>query len=875
MSVPKRISRIRFGLISPQEFRKMSVVKIITADTYDDDGFPIEMGLMDPRLGVIDPGLRCRSCGGRPGECPGHFGHIDLIAPVIHVGFAKLIRKILRAVCRSCSRLMISAADKTEYLRRIQELERLGQITEKVVNEVFTEARKHKNCPYCSAPQQEIKFERPLSYIEEGHKLTASDIRDRFEKIPDEDIKVMGMNPETARPEWIILTVLPVPPVTMRPSITLESGQRSEDDLTHKLVDIIRINQRFQENREAGAPQLIIEDLWELLQYHVTTFLDNTVSGVPPARHRSGRPLKTLSQRLKGKEGRFRGSLSGKRVNFSARTVISPDPNLSINDVGVPKDVAMELSVPIVVNSRNKDIVKTFVERGPDRHPGVNYVTRADGKRVKVTDKNCAEVAEQIDVGWKIDRQLADGDIVLFNRQPSLHRMSIMSHRVKVMPYKTFRLNPAVCPPYNADFDGDEMNLHVPQNEEARAEAEILMRVQENILSPRFGGPIIGGIHDYVTGSFLLTHGSKPIDSKGVMELLKKFDLSDLPEPAGHADGEPYWTGKQVFSTILPKGLNLTFKADFCYNCEVCRREECEHDAFVVIRDGQLLQGTIDAEAVGAFKGKITDRVIKEFSPSVASEFLDRMTLLALRGIMYAGFSFGIDDEDIPKDAAMQIDETTRTAREKVGQLIDAYKAGELEPLPGRTLDETLEMRIMQTLGKARDTAGKIASRYLGLDNSGVVMAVSGARGSMLNLTQMAACVGQQSVRGERIKRGYAGRTLPHFQKGDLGAEAHGFVESSYKDGLTPTEFFFHAIGGREGLVDTAIRTSQSGYLQRRLVNALQDLEVRYDGTVQETRGMIVQFQYGEDGVDASRRDYASPDNVKRIINRVLQREKA
>jgi len=853
----------------------MSVVKIITADTYDDDGFPIEMGLMDPRLGVIDPGLRCRSCGGRPGECPGHFGHIDLIAPVIHVGFAKLIRKLLRAVCRSCSRLMISSGDKTEYLRRIQEQERLGQITEKVVNEVFTEARKHKNCPYCSAPQQEIKFERPLSYIEDGHKLTASDIRDRFEKIPDDDTKVMGMNPETARPEWMILTVLPVPPVTMRPSITLESGQRSEDDLTHKLVDIIRINQRFQENREAGAPQLIIEDLWELLQYHITTFLDNTVSGVPPARHRSGRPLKTLSQRLKGKEGRFRGSLSGKRVNFSARTVISPDPNLSINDVGVPMDVAMELSVPIVINSRNKDIVKTFVERGPDRHPGVNYVTRADGRRVKVTDKNCAEVAEQIDVGWKVDRQLADGDIVLFNRQPSLHRMSIMSHRVKVMPYKTFRLNPAVCPPYNADFDGDEMNLHVPQNEEARAEAEILMRVQENILSPRFGGPIIGGIHDYVTGSFLLTHGNKPIDSKGVMELLKKFDLSDLPEPAGRIDGEPYWTGKQVFSTILPKGLNLTFRADFCYNCEVCRKEECEHDAFVVIRDGLLLRGTIDAEAVGAFKGKITDRVIKEFSPSVASEFLDRMTLLALRGIMYAGFSFGIDDEDIPKDAAMQIDETTRTAREKVGQLIDAYKAGELEPLPGRTLDETLEMRIMQTLGKARDTAGKIASRYLGLDNSGVVMAVSGARGSMLNLTQMAACVGQQSVRGERIKRGYASRTLPHFQKGDLGAEAHGFVESSYKDGLTPTEFFFHAIGGREGLVDTAIRTSQSGYLQRRLVNALQDLEVRYDGTVQETRGMIVQFKYGEDGVDASRRDYASPDNVKRIINRVLQREKA
>ena len=154
-------------------------------------------------------------------------------------------------------------------------------------------------------------------------------------------------------------------------------------------------------------------------------------------------------------------------------------------------------------------------------------------------------------------------------------------------------------------------------------------------------------------------------------------------------------------------------------------------------------------------------------------------------------------------------------------------------------------------------------------------MAVSGARGSMLNLTQMAACVGQQSVRGERIRRGYEGRTLPHFRRGDLGAEAHGFVQSSYKEGLNPTEFFFHAIGGREGLVDTAIRTSQSGYLQRRLINALQDLEVQYDGTVKETRGIIVQFNYGEDGVDASKRDYASPENVHRIVQRVLRKEGA
>jgi DNA-directed RNA polymerase subunit A' len=870
MTSPKRIGKIKFGLLSPKEIRKMSVTKIITADTYDDDGYPIEMGLMDPRLGVIDPGLRCRTCGGRAGECPGHFGHIELAAPVIHVGFARFIHKILRITCRRCGGLLLPEEVKKEYLEKMALMEKIGESVDDVIKDVFKDARRSNVCPHCGETQLEIKFEKPTGYVEDGHKLMPADVRDRLERIPDEDVRVFGMDPKNARPEWMVLTVLPVPPVTTRPSITLESGQRSEDDLTHKLVDIIRINQRFQENREVGAPQLIIEDLWELLQYHVTTFLDNEVSGVPPARHRSGRPLKTLSQRLKGKEGRFRGSLSGKRVNFSARTVISPDPNLSINEVGVPVRIAKEMTIPIRVSARNIEDVREYVRRGPENHPGANYVTRLDGRRVKVTEKNCEELAQSLEIGWIVDRQLKDGDIVLFNRQPSLHRMSIMAHRVKVMPYKTFRINPAVCPPYNADFDGDEMNLHVPQTEEARAEAKILMMVEENMLSPRFGGPIIGGIHDHISGLYLLTRGETKFDENTALELLRKTKIKKLPKPAGVVEGKPYWTGKQIFSLLLPKDLNLTYKAEVCADCEVCKKEECERDAYVVIKNGQLKHGTIDEKAIGAFTGYILDRIIKEYGAQVAKEFLDNATKLAIRSIMHFGFSFGISDEDIPKEAQTQITEIINKAEEKVHALIKAYEAGELDALPGRTLDETLEMKIMQELGRARDQAGSIAGRYLGLNNSAVIMAVSGARGSMLNLTQMSASVGQQSVRGERISRGYENRTLPHFKKGDKGAEARGFVKSSYKKGLSPTEFFFHAMGGREGLVDTAVRTSQSGYLQRRLINALQDLEVKYDGTVRETGGTIVQFIYGEDGVDPSKSDYGKAVNVKRIIESIL-----
>ncbi len=965
---PKRIKEIKFGLISPKEFRKMSVTRVITADTYDDDGFPIEMGLMDTKLGVIDPGLRCKTCGGRAGECPGHFGHIELVAPVIHVGFAKIIRKILRATCRKCGALLLSPDDKKKYLEQIKTLRKMGQSTEDIVNEVFKEARKAGTCQYCGEEQPEVKFEKPSTYIEiieenkflfkwedisgkdkqkffellnkdyevdwlknaeiekssndtilkvsagkksisfslnddkteatlkinnekadkfivklendklclykeghkEDHKLMPTDIRSRLEKITDEDIEVIGMDPQNARPEWIVLTVLPVPPVTMRPSITLESGQRSEDDLTHKLVDIIRINQRFQENREAGAPQLIIEDLWELLQYHVTTFIDNAVSGVPPARHRSGRPLKTLSQRLKGKEGRFRGSLSGKRVNFSARTVISPDPNLRIFEVGVPIEIAKELTTTMFVTPRNIAEAKEYVKRGPDNHPGANYIVRSDGRRVKITDKNCGELSDLVELGWKVERQIKDADIVLFNRQPSLHRMSIMAHEIKVLPNKTFRLNPAVCPPYNADFDGDEMNMHVPQTEEALAEAKILMHVQENILSPRFGGPIIGGIHDHITGLFLLTNSKEKIFKNEALELLGKSEIRELSEPAGEEGKQPYWTGKQIFSQILPKGLDLTFKSEICESCDTCKGIDCEKDSYVVIKDGILERGTIDEKAIGAFKSVILDKLMKEFNPVLACKFIDDATKLAIRSIMHRGFSFGIDDEFIPPDAQNQINEVMVSAKDKVEKLISAYQAGELEQLPGRTLAETLEMEIMKELSKARDSTGDIAGHHLGMDNSAVIMAKSGARGSMLNLTQMAACVGQQAVRGERIKRGYAGRTLSHFGRNDLGAEAHGFVRASYKSGLSPTEYFFHAIGGREGLVDTAVRTSQSGYLQRRLVNALQDLEVQYDGTVRDTRKMIIQFKYGEDGINPMNSDFSKPEAVRRIIDSVM-----
>ncbi|MDD3351224.1 MAG: DNA-directed RNA polymerase subunit A' [Candidatus Methanomethylophilaceae archaeon] len=862
--ITKRIGSIKFSCVSPEEIRKMSATKVITADTYDDEGYPIDMGLMDPRMGVIEPGLRCKTCGCKVDECPGHFGHIDLALPVIHVGFVKDIKMLLESTCRSCGRLMLTPDQISDTRNDMERMEELGGDTMDVKNfaKVTAKGASTKGlCPYCGAEQIKIKLDKPTTFreVDDNHKLTPKEVRERLERITDEDLATLGFDPATCRPEWMVLTALAVPPVTVRPSITLDSGDRSEDDLTHKMVDVLRINQRLRENRDAGAPQLIVEDLWELLQYHITTYFDNQTSGIPPARHRSGRPLKTLAQRLKGKEGRFRSNLSGKRVNFSARTVISPDPMLSINDVGIPTVAARELTVPVHVNEHNIEKLRELVARGPtppedaEYIPGANYVIRSDGRRIRVTDRNAQDVAEGLEPDYTVERQLINGDVVLFNRQPSLHRMSMMAHRVRIMGGRTFRFNLCVCPPYNADFDGDEMNLHVLQSEEARAEARILMQVQENILSPRYGGPIIGAIHDHITGAYFLTHLSSRFDRFEAANIMRKLPDIEMPEPLRDEEGKAYWTGKQIFSSVLPKNFRTTFKANICQNCSSCKREECEYDAYVKIRNSQLICGTIDVKAIGNSKGKIVDRIARDYGSEEAANFINHVTRLALGALMNHGFSTGIGDEDIPEEAVLQINSFSQECISEVSSLVESYQEGTLEQMPGRSLRETLEVKVMSQLGAARDEAGKIAGKHLGMSNPAVIMAKAGARGSMLNLSQMAGCVGQQSVRGERLSRGYWNRTLSHFHKGDMGAYARGFCSNSYKSGLTPTEFFFHSMGGREGLVDTAVRTSRSGYMQRRLVSALEDLKLTSDGTVRNTIGMVIQFKYGEDGVDPTR----------------------
>ncbi len=871
----KLVDGISFGVFSPSIIRKLSVAEVFMADTYDEDGVAITSGLMDGRFGTLEPRQRCQTCGNTASICPGHFGHVELAVPVLHPSFAKLIHKLLNMTCRNCGRIPLPNEILEVYRLKIEnEIKNLGSQSSFSFKNIGIKTKKNLTCPHCGAPNYKIKFTKPTSYLEilddkSVNVLTPNMIRERLERILPDDLTLIGLDPKAFRPEWAVLQVLPVPPVYVRPSITLESGIRSEDDLTHKLVDIIRINHRVRENIDAGAPALIVQDLSELLQYHVTTYFNNESSGIPPARHRSGRALKTLSQRLKGKEGRFRSNLSGKRVDFSARTVISPDPNLDINEVGVPLAIAKQLTIPKRLNYLNIEAMKKLVINGMEKYPGALYVVRPDGRRVRLEFVSEREkVAELLQPGFIVERQLMDGDIVIFNRQPSLHRMSIMAHKVKVMPYKTFRLHLAVCTPYNADFDGDEMNLHVPQREEAQTEAALLMKVQDQILSPRYGGPVIGATKDFITASYVLTKSTTKLTKEETYRILMATNYQgSIPKPVIKKP-EPLWSGKQIFSLFLPKGFNYVLKASICQSCHRCKFADCENDAYVIVKDGILHSGVIDENSIGAEKSEsIYHRIVKDYGTQIASNFLNSICKLLKEFLTMRGFGYSLDELDLSPKTHRKISKLITLTNTKVHELIEKYDQGTLSRLPGQTLEESLEIFIMNELSKARDKSGNITDAFFGMDNHGIIMTRTGARGSSLNIGQMTACLGQQSVRGKRIFRGYKNRTLAHFEPRDQSPRARGFVVSSYRDGLDPIEFFFHATGGREGLVDTAVRTQQSGYMQRRLINALEFLKVEADGTVRNSKGDIVQFRYGDDGIDPAKSDHGKAINIERLID--------
>ncbi len=859
---------IQFGIFSPEEIERRSVVEVTSYQTYEGNE-PKIGGLFDPRMGVLDNGKTCRSCGQTNHNCPGHFGHYRLSRPVYYFQFFETIMNVLQCVCIRCSKLLVDKnlhknilkrrgeARWREILTKCKDISRCGQETEdgcgarkptKFTREaIATIVAEWENVDGPGNTKDPVKQKQPLE-VEYVLRL--------FRRITDEDVDFMGLNRYWCRPDWMICTVLPIPPPQVRPSVIQDNNQRSEDDLTHKLFDIIKNDQALQDKINSNQPKHIIDQYLAILQYHIATLVDNQIPGVAPSAQRSGRPLKSLQQRLGSKEGRIRYNIQGKRVEFSARSVITPDPNLSIGEIGVPEKIAKNLSVPERVTQYNIMQMYKLIQNGADVHPGAKSIIQRNGHTISLKHVNRNDIV--LHLGDIVNRHLNDGDIILFNRQPTLHRMSMMGHRVKVLPYNTFRLNVSVTAPYNADFDGDEMNAHIPQSYEASTELLEIAAVPHQIVSPRNGKPVIGIVQDTLVGSYRITKPNVDFNRREFMNLMmwnRRFE-GLVPEPLKKLNGTGRWTGQQVLSQLMPP-INLKMKNDSYEDSG--KRPENE----VEILRGNIIKGIFDKSIFSKPSKGIIHVTYNDYGPTDTVNLIDSMQNTVEQFLVYNGFSVGISDLVADEETNHKIEEDIKKKKKEIEDIILQVHLDLFDNNTGKSNQEEFESRVIGSLNKATEEAGKTGLRSLAVENRLTAMVKAGSKGSTINIAQMMACVGQQAPEGKRIPYGFSDRTLPHYKKYDDGAEARGFVESSFIRGLTPQEFFFHAMSGREGLIDTAVKTADTGYIQRQLVKAMEDLTVQFDGSVRDARGNIIQFHYGEDGVNSTKIESTSLDITK------------
>ena len=811
-SETESIVGIQFGVFSPEEIVRRSVVEVKTHSTQEGK----IAGLADPRLGVLENGKLCRTCGQNNHGCPGHFGHYALARPVYYIQFYGMVQKILRCVCIKCAKLLINK-DAAKALRRskgenrwkavltaCQNVTRCGEQTEDGCGarqphryhdeDICRIVAEWKDLPAADGAPAGEKTLRRFLEPEYVHRL--------LRRVSDEDVDFMGFSRMWCRPDWMMCSVIAIPPPQVRPSVLQDNNQRSEDDLTQKLIDIIKTNATLNDKITAGAKKKAIDEWTLLLQYHVATLVNNDIPGVAQSAQRSGRPLKSLQQRLGTKEGRIRNNLQGKRVEFSARSVITPDPNISVEELGVPMKIAMNLTFPERVTAFNIDRLYALVKNGPDTYPGAKSVQRAsaDGQPTRMISlKHVKTETIQLYEGDVVNRHLLDGDPVLFNRQPSLHRMSMMCHRVRVLPYSTFRLNVSVTKPYNADFDGDEMNMHVPQSVEAATELREIAAVSKQMISPRLSKPLVSVVQDTLVGVNRLTRPTEFFSRREFMNLLvhsKRWD-GRVPPPA-KTDPVPLWSGQQVVSCLLP-AVHIAMG-----NKMWDKKAKVGDQNYVIINNGILEQGILDGDV---FDKALIHILYNDFSPEMTVDFIDSLQAVVATYLQNSGFSVGLSDIIADADTLGNISAESEKLKANLESLQLQVHMGLFDNTSGRSNQEEFEGKVFQNLDKITGAAGKIGLSSLTAINRMVNMVKCGSKGSDTNIAQMIALLGQQAIEGKRIGYGFQDRTLPHFKRYDDGADARGYIESSFVKGLNPAEFFFHAMTGREGLIDTAVKS--------------------------------------------------------------------
>ena len=881
---PRDIDRIDFGVYSPDEIAKMAVC---TLDSNKRSG---PGTVYDPRMGANDTEEQCETCGQSCEGCPGHFGVIELAEPIVHPLFYKHVVNLLRVTCLKCYRLMLREGHlQLGDIARSKGGNRFAKIVEKMKK---TDVCTHEEC---MAEHPEIRLNTTegniyLCRVDQDKNrsqvlFTVEEIATVLDNISDSDCRLLGLDPQEVHPRNFIFRNLQVIPPCDRPYVRAD-GNICDDDITNQYIEIIKANNAL---KSPDCNELKRQKHVQTIKFRIHTMFNNS-SG--RAKHTTnGRAIKGFKERLTGKQGQIRNNTMGKRVNQSARTVIGPDPTLRVNGIGCPREIADILTVPEHVTSFNLESLTELVNsgrasliirkggkvrinlshalqcKGTQLHPG-DIIVRGgesipvrtgkekliggdsilrDGKPLKDIRIPCRR-EQKLSIGDIVERKLRDGDYVLLNRQPTLHKASMQAVQVKVMPYKTIRMNLAVTKPFNADFDGDEMNLHVPQGAEAIAELKYLSASKHNLINGAASKPFMAIVQDGLLGSYRMTLGFPKIRKDQLFQIAMRLNLSpqDTLAKLEHIKSvyrlkkirQSVYTGKSIISLMLPN--------DFSYS----RRTGADpENPIVTIHRGVLLEGTLDKSMLGQSHNSLILVLHKEYGPDLTCEFIDRIQFAAVEWALIEGFSIGLKDCIIPDKPGVDQEKQIKDTIQKFFHEAEGIKTTTSHAI-------IRERRITGALNKAKDVGLRIAKDSLDPENSFLSTVRSGSKGDFFNIAQITGLLGQQNISGARVAKrlNHGKRTMVHYPQEPVSAEmeyeSRGFISSSFIQGLNPREYFFHAMSGREGMSDTAMGTATSGYMQRRIVKLTEDMKVQYDGTVRDVTGKIYQLAYGDTGMD-------------------------
>ena len=914
----KEISSITFGIYSAEEIIKMSVCKV---DIAKKSGYG---SVYDERMGTCDSAKLCETCNETVDVCPGHFGHIEFHEPILHPLYYKRIVSFLNCVCLKCHRLLI-LKDQIYLcgLNKYKGESRFVKIQEKLKK---VDMCCHDNC---GVDQPKCKFSPTdctiMKVYEDKDKsktsivLTTEEIKTIFENIPLEDVELMGFDPDNVHPRTLILSAIPVLPICARPYVKAD-GNICDDDLTNQYFEIVKINNNLAvvetESGRKDISETKRQKLLASLRFRVMTTFNN---GQGKAKHTTnGRAIKGIKERLSGKDAQLRGNLLGKRCNQTGRTVIGPDPTLKFGQIALPMEMANVLTIPVMVAEFNFDLLQSLVDSGqvdsmlkPDGKTRINLkryrrgtrlmvgdIIVRDGKRIEVktgkemvikgdrVERDGVEVEKiipsnrsyKVELGWTVERKLQDDDYVLLNRQPTLHKASMLAVQIVIKDNKTIRMNLAITKPFNADFDGDEMNIHVPQSLESQAELKLLSAAQWNIVSAQSSKPNIAIVQDSLLGAYRMTQGMYKITKAQFFSIIQKLDINtpgippmEILDRVQHvrqvlkAKGKKIqcFTGKGIISMFLPNDFNYEKKND-----------ADPDEPTVRIWKGVLYEGTLNKENLGSSHSSLIHLINKEYGAPAASHFVDCIQFCTNEWNLINIFTVGLGDCLVAN-------------KQKEEEIQDVIKKCyiEAEGIKSTTTHSGIrEMRVNATLSKAKDIGLRIAKESLGKDNNFLSTVNSGSKGDFFNIAQITGLLGQQNLKGQRVPKGlnHGQRTLPHYPFGamapEMEYESRGFVSSSFIHGLNPREFYFHAMSGREGISDTAMGTATSGYMQRRIIKLTEDIKVQYDGTIRDVPGNIFQIAYGCYGLDPTTTvkvdNEQQPCDISRIVARLNMKHK-